>query len=304
MPRAVRFHEYGGPEVLALDEVELPAVGRSQVRIRVEAAGLNPADSKVRRGEFLPSLPKSLPSGIGFEAAGVVDAVGEDVTGFSPGDEVFGLVRLGGVADFAIAPATSIARKPAELDWPRAGGLASVGQTALDIVASQQVTPGMTALVSAAAGGVGSMVAQLAMLAGARVIGTASAGNVEYLEELGILPIAYGPGLAERLLETADDIDVVFDHAGEETVRAALALGVDAGRINTIAADAQALGVRGVGQQRADPAGLELLAHQVADGQLTLRIDSAHGLDDAQAAYRRLDSRHARGKVVIVPTLA
>lgn len=298
--RAVRFDRFGPPDVLTIDEVPLPEPGPGQVRIRVVAAGLNRADGKVRQGLFRPRLPRTLPSGIGFDAAGTVDAVGPDVTGFDRGDEVFALTALGGLAEYAIARAGAVARRPPGLSWHAAGGFATVGQTALDVVASQELGPADVVLVSAAAGGVGGLVAQLARQAGAAVIGSASARNAAHLIRLGVIPVRYGPGMAERLIDIAPDgITVVFDQAGEETVRAALDLGVPATRINTIAADATVLGVRGVGQGRPDVERLEMLAAQVAAGALRFPIDAVFPLESAADAYEHLELGHSRGKVIV-----
>lgn len=300
MSRAARFHEIGDDAPVTIDEVDDPTPGSGQVRIRVSHSSLNRADLKLRKGLFLPGLPKSLPSGLGWDAAGVIDAVGDSVTGFAPGDEVFGLVRLGGLAEYAIAKASSVARRPAGLPWEVAGALPTVGQTALDVVDSQPIGESDTVLVSAAAGGVGLIVAQLARLRGARVLGTASATNAAFLESIGVQPILYGPDLAERLLESGSDVTVVLDQAGAETVRAALALGVDPERINSVADDARDLGVRTVGQGKADPERLEMLAELIADGSVVLPIEASYPLDQIAEALRRFATGHLRGKVSIV----
>jgi NADPH:quinone reductase-like Zn-dependent oxidoreductase len=300
MSRAARFHEIGDDAAVTIDEVDEPTPGSGQVRIRVSHSSLNRADLKVRAGLFLPGMPKSLPSGLGWDAAGVIDEVGEAVTGFAAGDEVFGLVRLGGFAEFATARASSVARKPAGLSWDLAGALPTVGQTALDVVDSQPIGETDTVLVSAAAGGVGLIVAQLARIRGARVLGTASKANAAFLDSIGVQPIVYGPGLAERLLDSGADITVVLDQAGADTVHAALELGIDSERINSIADDARDLGVRTVGQGKADPERLEMLAELIADGSVVLPIEASYRLEEIDAALRRFATGHLRGKVSIV----
>ncbi|MET1044998.1 MAG: NADP-dependent oxidoreductase [Microbacteriaceae bacterium] len=299
MSRAARFYEFGDASVITIDDVPAPMPGAGQVRIRVQASSLNRADVKVRRALMLPGLPKSLPSGLGFDAAGIVDEVGEGVTGFAPGDEVFALVLLRGLADYAVARATSVARKPAALSWQAAGALATVGQTALDVVASQTLTDEDTVLVSGATGGVGVLVAQLALREGATVLGTARADNAEFLRSLGVIPVEYGPSLAERILETGRDITVVFDQAGPDTVRAALELGIDPARINSTVDEAKELGVRTVGQGRADPERLEILAEQVADGSIVLPIGAEYPLSEIVPAFERFEAGHLRGKLAI-----
>ena len=171
MTRAARFDRFGAASVISVVDAELPHPEPHQVRVRVKAVGLNPVDYKMRQGTSRHSV--TLPSGIGRELAGTVDDLGEGVTGLRVGDAVFGTVHIGALADYAIVPAGNLARKPAELDWIVAGCLALAGQTAYDSFASQSITAADTILVSAAAGGVGSVVAQLGIRAGATVIGTA-----------------------------------------------------------------------------------------------------------------------------------
>ncbi|WP_166871103.1 NADP-dependent oxidoreductase [Salinibacterium sp. ZJ450] len=300
MARAARFHDFGEASVITIDDVPQPTPGAGQVRIRVHTSALNRADVKVRRGLMRPGLPKSLPSGLGFDAAGVIDEVGEGVTGFAPGDEVFALVLLRGLAEYAVARATSVARKPAALSWQAAGALATVGQTALDVVASQHLTDADIVMVSGATGGVGVLVAQLARLEGATVLGTASADNAEFLRSIGVIPVEYGASLAERILETGQDVTVVFDQAGPDTVRAALELGIDPARINTTVDEAKELGVQAVGQGKADPERLEILAEMIADGSIVLPIAAEYPLTEIVAAFERFERGHVRGKISII----
>ena len=299
MSRAARFHEFGDASVISIDDVDEARPAAGQVRIRVRASSLNRADVKARNGRMQPSLPKSLPSGLGFDAAGVIDQVGEGVTGFAPGDEVFALVVLRGLAEYSIARATSVARKPKALPWQAAGALGTVGQTALDVVASQSLSSADTVLVSGASGGVGLLVAQLARLDGATVLGVASESNADFLRSLGVIPVEYGPGLAERILETGRDITVVLDQASPDIVRAALELGIDPARINSIVDDAKDLGVRTVGQGKADPERLEMLAELVADGSIVLPIAAEYPLEDIVRAFEHFEHGHPRGKISI-----
>jgi NADPH:quinone reductase-like Zn-dependent oxidoreductase len=300
MSRAVKYHEFGPASVLRVEEVDPPRPKPGKVRVAVRAAGLNPSDYKTREGMMSgPSF--TFPAGIGRELAGVVEQLGEGVTSFSIGDEVFGNVASGAIADLMVTNPANLARKPAALDWVTAGGLSLAGQTAHDAVASQHLEPTDTVLVSAAAGGVGVLVAQLARLAGATVVGTASPGKHAFLESLGVVPVAYGPGLADRVRAVAPSgVTVVFDQHGRETIEAGIELGVDRSRINTIAADAAEFGVAGVGRGPIDPATLERLAALVVDGSLVVPIDSTFPLEETRAAFERLETGHARGKIVIV----
>lgn len=299
MALAARFDRFGPASVISVVDAELPQPGPHEVRVRVTAVGLNPVDYKMREGTSRHSV--TLPSGIGRELAGIVDQLGEGVTALQVGDEVFGTVHIGSLADYAVVPAGNLARKPAELDWIVAGGLALAGQTAYDSFASQSITAADTILVSAAAGGVGSIVAQLGTRAGATVIGTAGPSNQDYLASLGVIPVLYGPGLADRVRAAVPTaVTAVFDHHGAETIEAALELGVDRSRINTIATNPEPWGIRRVGRGGPSIVTLDTLAGLVVRGELTISVDSTYPLSEVVAAFEQLERGHLRGKVVIV----
>jgi NADPH:quinone reductase-like Zn-dependent oxidoreductase len=294
--RSVRYESFGDASVLHVIEREVPAPGPGKVRVAVRAAGLNPADYKTRNGSY-PEWAPTLPAGIGREISGVVEAVGDGVE-LPVGTEVFGNIATNGMAEYVITSESNMARKPAELDWITAGSLSLVGQTAYDAFASQDVTAADTVLVSAAAGGVGVVVAQLALRAGATVIGTASLANHEFLRGLGIIPVAYGDGLVDAV-RALDTVTVAFDNNGPATVEAALELGVSPDRINTIATDPEPYGIRRVGRGPINTATLEELARLVVAGELVLPIDSVYPLDEVVAAFEHLETGHVRGKVVL-----
>lgn len=210
--KAVQFSEYGGPEVLKVVEADEPHAGAGQVRIAVQAAGVNPAEWKLRAGLFGEFMPVEFPCGVGFEAAGVVDEVGEGVSGVSVGDAVFGF-GAGTVAEHAVL--TSWARKPEDMPFDVAGGLSVVSETAMRCLDYVGAKPGETVLVCGAAGGVGSAAVQIARARGITVIGTASAPKHDYLRELGAIPTTYEPGLADRVKELAPQgVDAALDLAG------------------------------------------------------------------------------------------
>lgn len=299
MARAVRYEQFGPPEVLQVVQVEEPQAGPGELRVRMKAVGLNPVDYKIRNGSS--AYPVTLPAGIGRELAGIIDRVGDGVTRFHAGDEVFGTVPGDSIADYLVADATYFAAKPPSLSWEVAGSLALAGQTAFDELASQNVTASDTVLVSAAAGGVGVIVSQLARRVGATVIGTASETNHPFLRELGVIPVTYGPGLADRVRAAAPaPVSVVFDHHGAETIETALQLGVDPNRINTIATDPAPWGVRRVGRGPTNTATLDTLARLVANGELVVPIEAAYPMADVSEAFTRLEQGHLRGKVVVV----
>jgi NADPH:quinone reductase-like Zn-dependent oxidoreductase len=299
MALAARFDRFGPASVIAVVDAEVPQPGPHEVRVQVKAVGLNPVDYKMREGTSRHNV--TLPSGLGRELSGIVDALGDGVTTLQVGDEVFGTVHIGALADYAIVPAGNLARKPAELDWIVAGSLALAGQTAYDSFASQSITAADTVLVSAAAGGVGNIVAQLGIRAGATVIGTAGPANQDYLASLGVIPVLYGPGLAERVRAAAPTaVTAVFDHHGAETIEAALELGVDRSRINTIGTNPEPWGIRRVGRGGPSIPTLDTLAGMVVRGELTISVDSTYPLSEVVAAFEHLERGHLRGKVVIV----
>ncbi len=297
--RAVAYGAFGGPEVLRIDEVTVAAPAAGEVRVRVAACGLNPVDAKLRAGRSRMQLP--LPVRVGREFSGWVEALGPGVEGFALGHRVFGSITQGCAAEHLVAPAEALTRVPEGLDLPRAAGLALAGQTAWDALGSQPLAPGDTIVVSAAAGGVGGILSQLAVARGLRVIGTAGADNHDWLRARAVEPVAYGPGLRDRLASlTPNGIAAVFDQAGPETIEAALALGVPAERINTIATDASVYGVRQVGRGPVHPPTLDALAALVADGTIDLPIEATYPFEEVRAAFEHLERGHLRGKVVLV----
>ena len=296
--RTVMYSAFGGPEVLQLVNVEIAAPGVGDVRVRFVAGGLNPVDAKIRSGRSRIQLP--LPVAVGREFAGVVDAVGSGVDELQPGDAVFGSIPQGAFADWLLAPVSVVARVPDGVPLEVAAGISLAGQTAWDALDSQHLHEGDVIVVSAAAGGVGGMLGQLAVARGIRVIGTASEGNHEWLQSRGIEPVIYGDGLRERLAGAAPGgITAVFDQFGPETIEAALALGVPADRINTIATDASVYGVRNVGRGAVHPPTLTALAALVAEGTLEVPIAATYPLSEVRAAFEFLESGHLRGKVVV-----
>lgn len=293
---AARYARYGGPEVIELVEMPEPVPGPGEYLIALRAAGLNPADVKVRRGAT-PVTP--LPSGIGREFAGVVVAAGEGAERFRIGDEVIGTGEWV-IGERVVAPEDLLAAKPSALPWTWAASIPVAIQTAAVAVESQRPQPGDTVLVSAAAGGVGFFACQLAARTGARVIGTASERNHELLRGIGVEPVSYGPGLVDRLRALAPDgIDIVLDHQGPETIEAALELGVARERINTISGYDTRYAVRYVGRKGMNRALVERLADDLVSGRLLMRVEAEYPLAQIVDAYRRLETGHLAGKVVL-----
>ena len=301
--RRVQYSSIGGPEVLEVVEAENPHPGPGEVRVRVRSAGLNPLDAKLFRGAPTSSgTGATLPSGNGQDFAGDIDELGEGVTGFELGDAVYGQVGSRAQADFVIVAADELSRKPADLPYEVAGSLSVAGRTAYNSVTSLNLGPDDTVFVSAAAGGVGALAAQLALRTGATVIGSAGADNQDYLRSLGVVPVQYGDGLVDALTAVAPDgLTAALDNHGRASVDAALAAGAPAARINSIAdyAASKDYGTTAVGGQVLDHAGLDEVARLIADGEVQFPIESVFALEAVSEAYSRLLGSHGPGKIVL-----
>ncbi|TQF02672.1 NADP-dependent oxidoreductase [Kitasatospora acidiphila] len=307
MPKAVRYDGFGGIDVLRVEEVERPVPGDGQVLVRVKAAGINPGEAMIRTGALAQVFPSTFPSGQGSDLAGVVEEVGAGADGFSPGDEVIGFSdKRASQAELVLVEAGDLTRKPAKVSWEVAGSLHVVGTTAWAAVRAVHPEKGETVVVSGAAGGVGSLAVQLARRTGATVIGLAGESNHEWLTSHGVIPVAYGEGVEDRIRATAPGgVDAFIDTFGSGYVELALALGVPAERINTIAdfAAAEKYGVKTDGSFAAGPGAKVLaeLAGLIADGHLDVPIAKVYPLAQVREAYTELERRHTRGKIVLRP---
>jgi NADPH:quinone reductase-like Zn-dependent oxidoreductase len=307
MSRAVRYDEFGGIDVLRVDEVERPVPGDGQVLVRVKAAGINPSEAAIRTGAVSTIFPSTFPSGQGSDLAGIIEEVGAGVSGFAPGDEVIGFNQhRAAQAELALVEVGDLTRKPEKLSWEVAGSLYVVGVTAWGAVHAVQPAEGETVVISGAAGGVGSLAVQLARRTGATVIGLASEGNHEWLKSHGVIPVAYGDGVADRIRAAAPGgVQAFVDTHGGGYVELALALGVPADRIDTIAdyGAAAKYGVKTDGGAEAGPGAgiLAELAGLIADGQLELPIAAVYPLAQVREAYTELERRHTHGKIVLRP---
>ncbi len=211
--KAVRFDEYGGVDVLKVADVPQPQPGPGQVLVQVKAAGINPGESKIRAGLLHSRWPATFPSGEGSDLAGIVAGTGPGVTRWSAGDEVIGWTdNRASQAEYVVVEEQNLAAKPAALPWEVAGALYVAGATAYAAVRAVQLTEGDTVVVSGAAGGVGSIAVQLARLAGATVIGLASEVHHEWLTGHGVIPVAYGDGVADRIRQVTDKVRRVRRH--------------------------------------------------------------------------------------------
>ena len=306
MSRAVKFDHYGDRSVLYVAEVEDASPSADEVIVRVRAAAINPGEVSIRVGALDKAFPATFPSGEGSDLAGVVSAVGPGVTAFAVGDEVLGWSwRRSSHAEYVAVPVTQLIKKPSQLSWEVAGSLYVVGCTAYAAVRAVAPRPGETVAVSAAAGGVGTVVVQLLRLKGATVLGIASEPNHDWLRARGVIPVAYGAGLAERLAALAPEgIDAFIDLFGPQYVELAVELGVPPERIETIISRDKALEVGAKVEGSGDASTTQVLsemAELVASGQIEIPIAAIYPLERVQDAFAELEKRHTRGKIVLVP---
>ena len=306
MSRAVRFDSYGDVDVLYVADVPVPEPGAGEVLVRVRAAGTNPGEAAIRGGAMESVFPATFPSGQGSDLAGVVTALGDGVDAFAVGDEVLGWSeRRSSQAEHVAVPTGQLVPKPPQLSWEVAGSLYVVGATAYAAVRAVGAGAGDTVVVSAAAGGVGSVAVQLLRVRGAEVVGIASAANHDWLRSVGVVPVAYGDGLADRVRDAAPDgVDAFIDCFGPDYLQLAVDLGVARGRIDTIIAfeAARRLGTKAEGSSAAStPEVMAEIADLVAGGRIVVPVAATYPLDRVRDAYVELERRHTHGKIVVLP---
>ena len=302
--KAQTYQQYGDPSVLELTDQPLPKVGPGEVLVRVKAAGINPVDWKVMSGGLDPVMNAQFPVVPGWDVAGVVTQKGFDTPGVSEGDEVIAYARKdwvhgGTFAQYVSVPVRALAPKPEAMSWEEAGGLPLAGLTAYQVLTRLGLAEGKTVLIHAASGGVGSMGVQIATAFGARVIGTASARNHDYVRELGAEPVEYGEGLVERLKDLAPNgVDIVADFVGgvvEDTV----AVLADGGQHGSIAdPDVEKHGGH---YMWVDPSSQQLgeLGDLVDAGKLSVRVDRTFPLEQLPEAFTANQEGHTVGKIVL-----
>ncbi|MET7669754.1 NADP-dependent oxidoreductase [Micromonospora luteifusca] len=314
--RAVVFAEFGPPSVVHVAEVVAPHAGPGEVRIAVRASGVSTGEVLIRSGKLAHLVPVTFPHRTGFDAAGVVDEVGDGVTGVTVGDQVFGMASSatrGANADHVVLSAW--ADKPAVWSWAEAGGAAGSVETATRVLDRLGVAEGHTVLVHGAAGAVGSVAVQFAAARGTVVIGTASERNHDFLRSLGAVPTTYGPGLPDRIRGLAPGgVDAVFDCAGG-ALPDLIAIAGDAARVVTIADfGAAAHGVHlshgapadrtgkavGSGADLLAVHGLDIAVRLAESGRLRIPVAATFPLTEAAAAHELSEARHAPGRIVLV----
>jgi len=305
--RAVLFDHYGDRDVLYVAEVPMPKPAAGEVVVAVKAVGINPGETAIRSGALHDRFPATFPSGEGSDLAGVVVAVGDGNDDFAVNDDVLGFSwRRSSQATHVAVPTSQLIHKPPELSWEVAGSLYVVGCTAFAAVRAVDPSPGEVVAVSAAAGGVGTIVVQLLALRNAKVLGIASPSNADWLQSHGAVPVPYGEGLAESLHAAAPGgtINAFIDLFGPGYVQLAVDLGIPHDRIETIASfeKAQELGVKAEGSVTAStPEVLTEMAGLVASGAIEFPIAATFPLDRVRDAFEELEQRHTHGKIVLIP---
>jgi NADPH:quinone reductase-like Zn-dependent oxidoreductase len=294
--------QYGDPEVLRWQEVEIAKPEEGQILIEVHAAGIGPTDLKIRRGDLQGVFPLPTPPVLGFEAAGVVVSLGAGTSNVEVGDEVAVLLpTLGGYGQYALASIWT--QKPNEVTWEDAAALPASAEAAVGILRQLGVSAGETVLILGGGGSVGVIAVQLAVAAGANVIATASAAEQELVAELGATPVVYGDGYGDRVAALAAKVDAVLDAAGRGGLESAIALADGADRVMTLADEhASSLGVRlSVPTPDRAPDALDLAMPLLASGKLRLRMQRAFPMAEAAAAHALLESGTGHEKLLLIP---
>ncbi|GGI48696.1 NADPH:quinone reductase-like Zn-dependent oxidoreductase [Agromyces flavus] len=299
MAQAVRFSEYGGPDVLEVVEIPVPEPGQGEVLVEVVATGISPVESAVRLGGHPERWPVEFPSGQGREFAGIVAGTGPGVTRFRRGEEVMGYVARGAQATHVVVPEAQLLPKPTSLPWEVAGSLYVAGTTALGAVEGLNIGAGDVVVITAAAGGVGCLAAQLAKARGAVVIGTTAPARFDFLRQFGIIPLEYGADLAANVRSVTDQpVTAFLDFLGGQAAAAA-ELGVPTFRVFTTTDWAAVEDNFAVKLYAGDTIALGRIAQLAAERQIRLPIADVFALADVGDAYRQLDQRDSAGKIVI-----
>ena len=296
--QAMVMHETGDPDVLRYEEIDRPEPGDDEVLIKVHAASVNPADWKVRRG----FMNKSLPAVLGYDVSGTVETSRADA--FAEGDEVFGSSASGGYAEYSTASAGVIAKKPEGVSHEQAAAIPVAGQTAWQaLFDGGGLVSGQSALVAGAAGGVGHFAVQFAKVAGARVIGTGSTRNRDFV--LGLGADEYVDYTQQEVGEAVSGADLAFDTVGGDTTASLLPAVREGGLLVTIAGapPEEAARERGVRAELVvmSPKSEQLtrIAELVASGDVRVEIAEAMPLTDVKRAHELSETGHVRGKLVL-----
>jgi NADPH:quinone reductase-like Zn-dependent oxidoreductase len=299
--RALQFSEYGTPEVLIWGDAPVPHAGPGQIRVAVRAASVNPIDWKMLTGALSGGQPLAGTGYLGYDAAGVVDEVGEGVTGLSAGDEVFGRGQST-QAEYAVLNAWAV--KPSSIDWAVAAAAGVAGETSERGLRLLGVKAGDTIFIDGGAGGVGAVAVQMAVARGARVIASSSEANRDYLREIGAIPVLYSEGVGDRVrAEAGGPVAAVFDVAGKTPVAELVSLVSEPSQVVSIAnfaADQAGARVTGGDTDSRPMEALAEVAELLAQNKLVIKVQT-FPFDRAAEAYRISQAGHIRGKLVLIP---
>lgn len=303
--KAVRIHSLGEPDVLTVEETDRPEPKDGEVLIRVKAASVNPVDYKIRSGHFRKAETQ-LPTTLGRDVAGVIEAVGWGVVGFKPGDEVMAYlaVESGGYAEYAIAKESEVAPKPESLDFAHAAAVPLAAETAWQALFRHgHLRAGETVLIHGAGGGVGHLAVQFAKAKGARVIATASSADLQLVRDLGADQVI--DYKAQRFEDVVRDVDLVVDLIGGETQKRSWKTLKDGGRLVSTLEPPSREEAEGKHAQtaifmaEADPQELREIGQLIDDGKVRVVVSTALPLEQARQAHERMEHEHTQGKVVL-----
>ena len=299
MPSAAVLTNYGSPSVLQWTHVPMPEPSERQIRIKVRVSGVSPTDLKIRRGDLKAVFPLPDPAILGFETAGVVDAVGIKISDVSVGDEVAALLPFGGYGEYALA--ASWTPKPPQVTWNDAGALPASAEAAVGVLRQLKVAEGETLLILGAGGSVGTIATQLAIRQGLKVIGVVGSRDEAFTLEFGATPILYGGNLLSDVSKVTNRVDATFDAAGKGGLEEAITLTGGTDRVITLADEhAAELGIRlsAPTPERA-PDGVEIGMKLLASSQLRLRSQQSLPMSAAAEAHRLLEEGKAHHKLLL-----
>lgn len=298
MMKAIRFHQYGGPDVLVVEQINAPEPGPGQIKIAVKAAGVNQLDFKLRAGYLHEMMPVNFPSGVGFNASGIVTAIGANVNGVAIGDAVLGSGQST-MAEYAIL--NEWVHKPVSLSFEEAAGYPGPAETAVRVLEELGVKEGDTLLVSGAAGGVGSAVIQVAKTMGIHTIGTASEIRHDYLKGLGTIPTTYGPGLVERVTALAPNgVQAAVDIAGSGILPDLIEITGNASKVLTLGDfSADSYGAKSSFAPRNLTQSLQKVVELFEAGLFTLPIANIFSMNEIAQAQELSADGHAKGRIII-----
>jgi NADPH:quinone reductase-like Zn-dependent oxidoreductase len=303
---AVRYDHFGHTDVLYIAELPKPAPKKGEVLVRVKTAGINPGEAYIREGKLSKQFPSQFPSGQGSDFAGIIETVGEAVTKFKAGDEVIGFSNnRNSQAEYVAVAADQLVSRPANVSWEEAGGLFVAGTTAYAAVKAVDLKAGDTVVVSGAAGGVGSIAAQMAKKAGAKVIGLAGKSHHQWLKNHGITPVSYDGDPEENIKAALGGAiaDAFIDTAGKGYVALAIKMGIAPDRINTIIDFEAAQKYKVKTDGSAVAANTQVLAEIVAmvgNGDIDIPVAKTYPLNQVREAYQELEKHHTQGKIVLI----